>query len=510
MGWWYIGILVGVLLLILSMGWALWVYRWRVMLGAAQREAERGALEAAEHHLQEALDEAVRRYGEKHTHVGEIWRFAVKLYRQKGQMEQARIAAKQALLIAEFKHGEDSAESASMHAQIAALAFEENAFREAEAHAQRALAIQAGSSFFSPMEVARTQVLLGRIVLHLQQNARALAAFEDALRTMEAHAEHAEVDQSRTIRLEMADLLALQQDDARALQILQPLLHVPESSDASEIQEHAEAFSLQSTLLSRQEQKQAARIALEKALALWKKSAEQFAKISGASQKADPSGVSVHLPREEGFARDLSRMAAWLQEEGQYKAAIPLYEEAIARLRKNLLDANKEAMGGWLAALGDTYRHTKDEAKAEAAYIEALEWEQASKGDTHPDVSVLRNNLASVYSTQGRTEEAEALFRLALRSLEAAHPQHPSISAILHNLGGIWAAKGQYEEADQAYQRALAVAEKTLGREHLDVANILEHHAALLRQHDEVDRAERLASRAKKIRRSLALVNLGG
>ncbi|MCK6511032.1 tetratricopeptide repeat protein [Myxococcota bacterium] len=515
MGWWLFGSAVGALVLFFSMGWVLWVYRWRVMLGAAQREADSGDLETAERHLQEALNEAVRRYGEGGVRVGQIWRFAIDLYRRKGQIEQARQAAKQALWIAEARYGEQSLESAELHSLSAALAFEGHAFREAEALALRAMAIQSSSPSASAMEGARTKVLLGRISLRLDQPQRAVVYFEEALRVMEvpllvgrgdrgnvvyfeealrvmeAHAEHSESKQAHTIRLEIADLLALQDQDETALQMLEPLLLLPDSSEPTVLRDRAEAFSLQSALLSRQtNKKQEARVALEQALRLWRES-------------------TAHLTQgqhtvESGFARDLSRLGAWFQAEGKQAEAIPLYEEAIARLRKDLLEADKEAIGGWLAALGDAYRHTDQAEKAEAAYIEALEWQQAIKGDTHPDVSVLRNNLASIYHAQGRLDQAGALYRLALRSLDAAHPQHPSIPAILNNLGGICTTNGQYGEAEQAYQRALSVAEKVFGRDHLDVAGILENHAALLHQTGDFDRAERWTQRAKKIRRNNA------
>lgn len=491
MGWWLFGSAVGALVLFFSMGWVLWVYRWRVMLGAAQREADNGDLETAERHLQEALNEAVRRYGEGDVRVGQIWRFAIDLYRRKGQIEQARQAAKQALWIAEARYGEQSLESADLHSLSAALAFEGHAFREAEALALRAMAIQSSSPSASAMEGARTKVLLGRISLRLDQPQRAVVYFEEALRVMEAHAEHSESKQAHTIRLEIADLLALQYQDETALQMLEPLLLLPDSSEPTVLRDRAEAFSLQSALLSRQtNKKQEARVALEQALRLWRES-------------------TAHLTQgqhtvESGFARDLSRLGAWFQAEGKQAEAIPLYEEAIARLRKDLLEADKEAIGGWLAALGDAYRHTDQAEKAEAAYIEALEWQQAIKGDTHPDVSVLRNNLASIYHAQGRLDQAETLYRLALRSLDAAYPQHPSIPAILNNLGGICTTNGQYGEAEQAYQRALSVAEKVFGRDHLDVAGILENHAALLHQTGDFDRAERWTQRAKKIRRNNA------
>ena len=43
------------------------------------------------------------------------------------------------------------------------------------------------------------------------------------------------------------------------------------------------------------------------------------------------------------------------------------------------------------------------------------------------------------------------------------------------------AHEDKYAEAEPLFQRSLAIAEKTLGPEHLDVATSLENYAALLR-----------------------------
>jgi len=44
------------------------------------------------------------------------------------------------------------------------------------------------------------------------------------------------------------------------------------------------------------------------------------------------------------------------------------------------------------------------------------------------------------------------------------------VAATLHNLAAVLAARGHYLEAERQYQRALAIKEKVLGAESLDVA----------------------------------------
>lgn len=473
------------------MGAVLWVYRWKIMLGAAQREAAGGDLEAAKQHLQESLQEAVRRYGDKHKHLLEIWSLAIELAARQQLDEEALQAARQALSVAEVAYGDESEETATWHLRVAGWALRLQAFREAEAHADQSVAIYLSMQPRRMMELAEAKMMLGRIALRLKQHPRALALFGDALKVMDQHATPSSMHQVRTLRLEAADLLALQEDEDEALKLIEPLLLMPDDGDGMGIfRDHAEAFSLQSTILAHQKKTQDAEVALEKALILWRKSLPSSPSIGAFEGGA-------RLP--EGYIRDLSRWGSKLQSDARWDEAIASYEEAHKAM---LLDEqpHAELLAVLMGALGDCYRETQRYEDAEKAYAEALEWEQAMKGDVHPDVSVLRNNLASVYYAQGRLDEALPLYRLALRSLEASHPQHPSIPALLHNVGRILGEQETFEEADASFLRALAVAEQVLGREHEEIAKILGSHEGLLRKMGEVDRAERLATRLRKLR----------
>ncbi len=61
-------------------------------------------------------------------------------------------------------------------------------------------------------------------------------------------------------------------------------------------------------------------------------------------------------------------------------------------------------------------------------------------------------------------------------------------------------AEGRNSEAEPLYARALTIREKTLGPEHPDLATSLENYAALLRETERADEAERMEARAKAIR----------
>jgi tetratricopeptide (TPR) repeat protein len=85
----------------------------------------------------------------------------------------------------------------------------------------------------------------------------------------------------------------------------------------------------------------------------------------------------------------------------------------------------------------------------------------------HPDTGVSLNNLAGLYYSQGRYEEAASLYERALAIWEKAlGPKHPHTAFILNNLAVLCDEQGRYDEAERLYQRALRIQEKILGRDH--------------------------------------------
>ena len=74
------------------------------------------------------------------------------------------------------------------------------------------------------------------------------------------------------------------------------------------------------------------------------------------------------------------------------------------------------------------------------------------------------------------------------------------MAASLNNLAELHRAQGEFAEAEPFYQRSLAIREKALGPEHLDVAESLENYAGLLRATGRDAEAVELEARAKAIR----------
>ena len=76
----------------------------------------------------------------------------------------------------------------------------------------------------------------------------------------------------------------------------------------------------------------------------------------------------------------------------------------------------------------------------------------------HPQLAITLDNLALVYTAQGKYDEAEPLYHRALAIMEKAlRPEHPDVAICLNNLAHLYHARGNYGRAESFYQRALAM-----------------------------------------------------
>ena len=87
-----------------------------------------------------------------------------------------------------------------------------------------------------------------------------------------------------------------------------------------------------------------------------------------------------------------------------------------------------------------------------------------------------------------------------LRAGERTACGNPQVAITLDNLAKLYSAQGKYGEAEPLHNQALAIAEKALGSDHPQVATSLENYAALLRQTQRTAEAEKMESRAEAIR----------
>ena len=163
--------------------------------------------------------------------------------------------------------------------------------------------------------------------------------------------------------------------------------------------------------------------------------------------------------RHPNTANSLNNLASLLKAQGDYAAAKPLYEQALA------------------------------------IYKEVL-------GERHPNTANSLNNLASLLKAQGDYAAAKPLYEQALAIYkEVLGEHHPDTANSLNSLAGLLQAQGAYAAAKPLYEQALAIRKEVLGARHPDTANSLNNLAGLLHAQGDLAGAEPLLSRALEIDR---------
>jgi tetratricopeptide (TPR) repeat protein len=123
------------------------------------------------------------------------------------------------------------------------------------------------------------------------------------------------------------------------------------------------------------------------------------------------------------------------------------------------------------------------------------------EGNEDPQLASSLNQLAFLYNSQGKYNEAEPLY---LRSLSICEKQlgenHPHVATSLNDLAGLYKSQGKYNEAEPLYLRSLSIYEKQLGENHPHVAISLNNLALLYNAQGNYADAKKLSQQASSIR----------
>jgi len=142
--------------------------------------------------------------------------------------------------------------------------------------------------------------------------------------------------------------------------------------------------------------------------------------------------------------------------------------------------------------------------EAEPLYLRSLSIVEKQLGENHPDVASNLNNLAELYRNQGKYNEAEPLY---LRSLAIRKKQlgenHPDFAQSLNNLALLYKSQGKYEKAEPLHRRSLCIRENVLGENHPAVATSLNNLALLYNTQGKYNEAEPLYRRSLSIRENV-------
>ena len=144
--------------------------------------------------------------------------------------------------------------------------------------------------------------------------------------------------------------------------------------------------------------------------------------------------------------------------------------------------------------------------EAERLFREALRLSETFPADD-PRRATSVNNLAYVLHAQGRYLAAEPQYRKALAMREAAlGKDHPDVAQSCNNLAELYRMQGRYAEAEALHKRALAIREKQFGSDHPEVAQTLNNLGVLLRR---AGAPRRRRSRCTSARLTIRIASFG-
>ena len=136
------------------------------------------------------------------------------------------------------------------------------------------------------------------------------------------------------------------------------------------------------------------------------------------------------------------------------------------------------AAEGLFAQSGKVIALTRAGKYAEALPLAQAMVAQLEKGPPNKDYAGALNNLAQVYADMGRDAEAEPLYKQALAVMEkAVGLEFVDIAIELNGLAALYQRQLRYAEAEPLFKRALALSERSLPANHPDLGRALNNLA---------------------------------
>lgn len=179
---------------------------------------------------------------------------------------------------------------------------------------------------------------------------------------------------------------------------------------------------------------------------------------TGDAQKAEEALDAVEEQADKDAARAAFHNGQLAEGRLDYARAMLKYRKAVERDGDN---------PDYLLAAGIMAWKVADYAKAEEWLKHLLQIKEAAGQCVSAVFALALNELALVYSVQGRYAEAEPLYQ---RSLEirgkTLGEDHHDVAESLHNLARLYHAQGKYAESEPLHERALEISERTLGKDH--------------------------------------------
>ncbi len=195
----------------------------------------------------------------------------------------------------------------------------------------------------------------------------------------------------------------------------------------------------------------------------------------------------------------MSKLGEIYLHRGQFESAGTILEEALALRRAHLGDSHPEVALDLerLATLRNEQGRPDD---ALPLGLKAHDIQIAALGQKHPDLAITMDQLAVATQEKRRFDEAESWYRKSLAIKRAHYPAiHRQIAITQQGLAALYRERGRYDEAERLFHEARATYETLHGTGHPANGYILNNLALLYRQTDRYPEAEKLYLQVRAI-----------
>jgi tetratricopeptide (TPR) repeat protein len=131
------------------------------------------------------------------------------------------------------------------------------------------------------------------------------------------------------------------------------------------------------------------------------------------------------------------------------------------------------ALGALLSSAAGSYRVKGEWKEAIDAYQSALKMLSDTLGPDHPITASTLSSNGTTYSDRGDQKKAIELFERALCIETVTLGQHPATAGTMSSMGAAYGKMNQIGMAIELFEQALHIYECTLGRMHRDAANVI-------------------------------------
>jgi tetratricopeptide (TPR) repeat protein len=243
-------------------------------------------------------------------------------------------------------------------------------------------------------------------------------------------------------------------------------------------------------------------------LEIWRKAEDTAAEASKIGHFRDAEAqllanqklAETFPPKDARLPRTLFDLAQVYRAEGKYSEALGLYER-VRQIYTDLYGAQSKELAQTLDGEGELYKALGDFAQAEPLLVKSLEMRQQLPPDD-ADLAQSKNDLGEVYTATGHFDKAEPLLVEALSTRKARTAESTEVGQSLMAIGILYEKTSRAKQAEESYRQAGSILGKTLGGEHPDYANALEHLALICQARNDFETAEPLLYRVLEIRKT--------